>query len=94
MRDFFISGFEILVGIIVVLMIIAVLGAAGAVAFSGGGTVIQGMPMQGGVLAGVAILVAGLLYVVFLGGLMYLGLGIYQNTKKSAAALERMASKG
>ena len=93
MRDFFINGFEILVGVIVVLLIIAVLGAAGAVAFGGGGTFIQGMPMQGGILAGVAILVAGLLYVVFLGGLMYLGLGIYQNTKKSAAALERMATK-
>ena len=93
MRDFFINGFEILVGIIVVLMIIAVLGLAGATAFGGSGTVIQGMPMQGGILAGVAILVGGLLYVVFLAGLMYLGVGIYQNTKKSAAALERMAAK-
>ena len=93
MRDFFINGFEILVGIIVVLMIIAVLGLAGVTAFGGSGTVIQGMPLQGGILAGVAILVGGLLYVVFLAGLMYLGLGIYQNTKKSAAALERMASK-
>ena len=93
MRDFFINGFEILVGIIVVLMIIAVLGLAGVTAFGGSGTVIQGMPMQGGILAGVAILVGGLLYVVFLAGLMYLGVGIYQNTKKSAAALERMAAK-
>ena len=93
MRDFFINGFEILVGIIVVLMIIAVLGLAGVTAFGGSGTVIQGMPLQGGILAGVAILVGGLLYVVLLAGLMYLGLGIYQNTKKSAAALERMASK-
>jgi len=92
MRDFFINGFEILVGIIIVLLGIGILVAAGAAAF-GGGTMIQGMPMQGGPLMGLAILVGGLLYLIFIGGLMYLGLGIYQNTKKTAAALERMAAK-
>ena len=92
MRDFFINGFEILLGIIIILMILGVVAVAGMSAFSSG-TVIQGQSMQGGPLVGLAILVGGLLYVVFFGGLMYLGLGIYQNTKKAAAALERMASK-
>lgn len=92
MRDFFINGFEILLGIIIILMILGVVAVAGMSAFSSG-TVIQGQSMQGGPLVGLAILVGGLLYVVFFGGLMYLGLGIYQNTKKTAAALERMASK-
>lgn len=93
MRDFFINGFEILVGIIIVLLGIGVLVAAGAAAFGGGGTMVQGMPMQGGPLMGLAILVGGFLYLIFIGGLMYLGLGIYQNTKKTAAAMERMAGK-
>lgn len=92
MRDFFINGFEILLGVIIVCAILAVVAASGMVAF-GSGTVVQGMPMQASPLVGLAILVGGLLYVVFVGGLMYLGLGIYQNTKKTVAALERMASK-
>jgi ABC-type Na+ efflux pump permease subunit len=92
MRDFFINGFEILLGVIIVCAIIGVIVMAGLVAF-GNGTVIQGMPMQASPLVGLAFLVGGLLYVVFIGGLMYLGLGIYQNTKKTAAALERMAGK-
>jgi hypothetical protein len=47
------------------------------------------MGAGGGILAGLAILVVGSIYVVFMGGLMYLGLGIYQNTKRAADALER-----
>ena len=92
MRDFFINGFEILLGIILVLMIIGIIVFAGVVAF-GGGMMMNGQPMPGGPAMGAGILVAGLLYVLFVGGLMYLGLGIYQNTKKTAAAMERMASK-
>ena len=92
MRDFFINGFEILLGIILIVMILGVIALAGITAFANG-TVIQGQSMQGGPLVGIAILVGGLLYVLFVGGLMYLGLGIYQNTKKTAAALERMGGK-
>lgn len=93
MRDFFINGFEILVGIIIVLLILLVLVVAGAAAFGGGGMMMNGQQMPGGPLVGLGILVGGLIYVIFIGGLMYLGLGIYQNTKKTAAALERMAGK-
>ena len=94
MRDFFINGFEILVGIIIVLMVLAVLGFAGMAAFGGGGSVMMdGQALPSGPLVGLGILVGGLLYVLFVGGLMYLGLGIYQNTKKTAAALERMGGK-
>lgn len=93
MRDFFINAFEILVGVIIVLLLIGVVVGAGVVAFGGGGMMMNGQQMQGGPLAGLAILVGGLLYVVFIGGLMYLGLGIYQNTKKTATAMEKMAGK-
>ena len=92
MRDFFINGFEILVGIIMIVMILGVIALAGTAAFSSG-TVIQGQSLQGGPLVGLGILVGGLLYILFIGGFMYMGLGIYQNTKKTAAALERMGGK-
>ena len=81
MRDFFIQSFEKLVSVIVVLMMIgSVLGAfiAGA---------------QEGFLTFVLVLIMGALYTVLLGGGLYLGLGIYQNTKRSAELLERIASK-
>lgn len=85
MRDFFIRGFEMIVNIIVVVMLIGVVVAAGAMAF--GPPMQPGMP--GGIGMGIMVLVLGLLYVVFIGGLMFLGLGIYQNTKKTAELLER-----
>ena len=90
MRDFFIGAFEKLVSIIVVVMAIGVLVAAAAVSFGpgmgpGGG--------QGGILQGLFVLVGGSIYVIFIGGAMYLGLGIYQNTKRSAELLEQIAAK-
>lgn len=76
MRDFFINSFEKLVGVIIVLMAVGVLlGAFGA-------------SQEGGVLAFVGVLLFGAVYVIFMGGLMYLGLGIYHNTQRTADALE------
>lgn len=90
MRDFFINAFEKLVAVIVVLMCLGVVVGAAAVSFGGGMGPGGG---QGGILQGLLVLVAGAIYVVFLGGAMYLGLGIYQNTKRSADLLERIAAK-
>lgn len=77
MRDFFIKSFEIIVSVVVVLMAVAV--------------VIGGLMtmFNGGFLQGLGILIGGAVYVLFIGGAMYLGLGIYQNTKRTADALER-----
>lgn len=88
MREFFIRGLEILVSVIIILMAIGILIAAGAASFGnmpmmGPG----GVPIQGGPLMGLAILVGGSIYLLFVGGLMYLGLGIYQNTKRTADLL-------
>lgn len=76
MRDFFISWFEKLVGVIIILMGIGVvIGAFGAA-------------QEGGVLAFIGVLLFGAVYVIFMDGLMYLGLGIYHNTQRTADALE------
>jgi hypothetical protein len=91
MRDFFINSLEMLVSVIVVILCLGVLGMAAAMAFGGGG-----MMGQGGVsgpLAGIAMLIIGGLYVIIVGGFLYLGIGIYQNTKRSAEALEKLLTK-
>lgn len=79
MRDFFINSLEKLVAVIVLLMAIGVVIGAIVAMFS---------PM-GGFLQAIGILIAGALYTVLMGGSLYLFLGIYQNTKRTADLLER-----
>lgn len=83
MRDFFIDSFEKLVGVIVILLSIGVVLGAGATMLGGN----PGGP--NGLLGGLIILIVGAIYIIFVGGIMYLGLGIYQNTKRMADAMER-----
>jgi hypothetical protein len=84
MRDFFISSLEKLITVVVALMCIAVVVGAG-------GTM---MAQEGGLLPAIGVLVFGGLYVILMGGMMYLFLGIYDNTKRTAEATERMAQGG
>ena len=80
MRDFFIEWFEKLVVVIIVIMAIGVaIGSVGAI-------------FQQGILIGLVILIVGAVYVIFIGGALYLGLGIYQNTKRMADAMEQQSS--
>ena len=78
MRDFFIGALDKLITVIVILMIIGVVGASLFTMFSS----------QGGFLAGIGLLIGGGLYVILMGGMMYLFLGIYHNTKRTAEARE------
>ena len=87
MRDFFIRSFEVIVNVVVVLLGLAVIAATL-------GTMFNSMPGQpGGLLPGLFVLVAGTVYVLFVGGLLFLGLGIYQNTRRTAEAVEKMADR-
>lgn len=92
MRDFFIRSLDVLIGIFVVFAVIGIIVASAAM-MSGGMSGPGGMPMQGGVGSGVALLVVGLLYVCFIAGFLYLGVGIYHNTRRTAEATERMANQ-
>lgn len=93
MRDFFIGALEKLIAVVIVLMLLLVLIGGGAAMFGGGGLVqVPGAPSGGGgFVPGLIFLILGLIYVVFVGGFMYLGLGIYQNTKATAEAVKKMA---
>ncbi|WP_322890309.1 MULTISPECIES: hypothetical protein [unclassified Yoonia] len=85
MRDFFIRSLDRLIGVFVVISMIVVV-VVSLVSMAGG-------MAGGGFGAGLVMLVLGLLYVVFVAGFMYLGVGIYHNTRRSAEAMERMANK-
>lgn len=82
MREFLILWFERLLNIAIILMGVAV--------------VISGLVIrfQQGLFAGLAVWLFGALNIVLLGGAMYLGLGIYQNTKRTADAVEKLAARG
>lgn len=84
MRDFFINSFEKLISVIVVVMVVGVLVATVATTMN---------PEQGGLLAGLAVLIFGSLYVIFMGGFLYMAFGIYHNTRRTAEAIERLEQK-
>jgi hypothetical protein len=85
MRDFFIGLFDKLVGVIVILLCLAVL-AGTAAAF------VAPAP-NGGLFPALAVLVAGSIYAIMMGGMMYLFLGVYHNTKRTAEATEELARR-
>jgi hypothetical protein len=90
MRDFFIRSLEAVINVVIVIFAIGILVTAGGVAF-GGGQIEGPMGAAGGFGVGLAILVGGGIYLIIFGGFMYLGLGIYQNTKRTADLLERQS---
>lgn len=83
MRDTLIGLFEKLVAALVVILLLGVIIGGIATMFS----------PAGGFFQGLLILVAGALYVILIGGSMYLFLGIHDNTKRTAAAVEALLAK-
>lgn len=84
MRDFFIKSLELILNVVVVIVALGIIVAAG-VALAGGGGAAFGTSDIG---AAVLILVGGFVNLVLFAGFAYLGLGIYQNTKRTADLLE------
>lgn len=85
MRDFFIRSLERIVSVVVILLAVFVAVGGIAVMFAGPG---QG----GGLLPGLAIWAGGAIYVLVVGGFLYLALGIHDNTRRTAEAVERLAA--
>ncbi len=86
MRNFFISSLEMVINIVVVVMAIGVV--IGAVA-----VMLTPAYMGGGFFRGLMVLLGGGVYVLIMGGVLYLGLGIHANTKRTADLLEEMARR-
>lgn len=83
MRDFFILWMERIINVVVVIGAVVVLIAAVTTMFNA----------QGGFLAGIGVLVGGALYLILMAGMIYLGLGIYANTRRTADAVEELARR-
>ena len=81
-RDFFINALEKVIGVLVVLVAIGIVFGAGA-ALTGN----AGQTDLPGPLMALLILIGGGLYMIMIFGFLYLGLGIYHNTKKTAEKL-------
>lgn len=86
MKNFFIRALERIIAVVLVL------GAIGVVI---GAFAAMMMPSAqgGGLIPAVMILVGGAIYLMIVGGMVFLGIGIYDNTKRSAEALERLANR-
>jgi len=94
MRDFFIRAMELIVNVLMILLFVGLLLVSLAAMAGLGDFRMAGMTFPGGtVVLGLAMLVFGGLYLLLIGGFLYLGLGIYQNTRRTAEALERLASR-
>ena len=89
MRDFFIGVLDKLISLFVVLGLLAVVIFALVALFAPG----MGAPAGGGVLGFLFVLIGGGLYVAFVAGFMFLGLGIYHNTRRTAEATEKMTGQ-
>ncbi len=83
MRDFFIDTLEKIIAVAIVLGALVVLIAGIGAMFS----------PYGGFFRGLGILVGGSIYLLLVGGMAYLGLGIYHNTRRTAEAVEELARR-
>ncbi|RMC37463.1 hypothetical protein [Paracoccus alkanivorans] len=83
MRDFFILWMERIINVVIVIGAIAVVISGFVAMFSA----------QGGFLQGLIVWVIGAFYLVLMGGMIYLGLGIYNNTRRTAEAIEQLNAR-
>ena len=83
MRDFFILWLERIINVVIVIAAVFVLIGGFVVMFSA----------NGGFFQGLAAWFVGTLYLIVMGGMIYLGLGIYNNTRRTADAVERLSQR-
>ena len=83
MRDFFINALEKIIAVVIVLLMVGVVITA----------IIALFEPTAGIFASIMILIAGGLYVILMGGMMYLGLGIYHNTLQTAKTTQALLDR-
>lgn len=85
MRDFFIKSLEWIINIVVVLAAVGI--AVVAIGAMFGGVPVGDYVIEGPMMAA-AVAVGGVLCLMVVAGALYLGLGIYNNTRRMADTLE------
>lgn len=85
MRDFFIRALEVIISAMLILAAVGI--AVVAVGALFGGVPVGTVRIEGPVMAAMVVL-GGSLGLLIVGGVLYLGLGIYANTARTADALE------
>ncbi len=91
MRNFFIRSFETLINFFVVVAIVILVLFATAALLGFGDMHRMDSPPR--LLFAAAVLLGGGIYLILIAGFLYLVLGIYDNTRRAAEALEKMASR-
>ncbi|MBC9248137.1 hypothetical protein H4P12_15780 [Paracoccus sp. 11-3] len=84
MRDFFIDWAERLIAVFVILAAIGIL-------IAGIGAMFSGVP--GAFLQGLLLLIGGAVYLIIMGGIMYVAFGIYRNTAETNRLLNELLRK-
>ncbi|MDB2406931.1 hypothetical protein N9W17_00145 [Jannaschia sp.] len=87
MRDFFIQGFEIVLTLVLLACAVGITALAIGV-LMGPVTLSDSLPPAQGLAWAAAILLGGWLSLLVVGGALFLGLGIYHNTRRTADTLE------
>lgn len=80
MRNFFIRSFELIATVIVAVGSLAIIVIA----------IDMAMTPEGGILGAIAVLIGGFSYLCFLVGGIFLAIGIHDNTKRTALAVEEL----
>jgi hypothetical protein len=57
-----------------------------------GGIVVGFMAIGQGQMQGIGIIIGGLLYAIVFAGMFFIVIGIHDNTKRTAAAVEKLAA--
>ena len=81
MRDFVIRSFDLLIWVLTGLMVLS------ATVFG------FGLMMNISFFMGLAAIIGGILSAIIFAGSLFLLVGIYDNSKRSAAAMERLAAR-
>lgn len=80
MRELIIKSLDMIVWIV-----------AGLIALAG--VIVGVMALGQGEVAGLGIIIGGLLYAVVFAGMFFLMIGVYTNTKRTAEAIEKLAAR-
>ncbi len=64
-----------------------------AIFIAGGGVIAGLIAIANGQMEGIAFIIGGPLYAIIFAGFIFVAIGIYDNTKRTAEAIEKLAAR-